>query len=124
MESLRQFLAFPMLATSAWLAWVLGQQAGIDAVFALAVAAVLLGLSGWLLGRFVQARGWAQARLAALAAVAALAGATWLAVHYAAESRPPALRSSADMPAGAVSEAGAWETWTRQRVQQALAIAC
>ena len=40
MESLRQFLAFPMLATSAWLAWVLGQQAGIDAVFALAVAAV------------------------------------------------------------------------------------
>ena len=121
MESLRQFLAFPMLATSAWLAWVLGQQAGIDAVFALAVAAVLLGLSGWLLGRFVQARGWAQARLAALAAVAALAGAGWLAVHYAAESRPPALRSSADMPSSAVSEAGAWETWTRQRVQQALA---
>ena len=121
MESLRQFLAFPMLATAAWLAWVLGQQAGIDAVFALALAAVLLGLSGWLLGRFVQVRGWAKARLAAFAGVAALAGAAWLAVHYAAESQPPAPRSSDETPAGAVREAGAWETWTPQRVQQARA---
>lgn len=121
MESLRQFLAFPMLATSAWLAWVLGQQAGIDAVFALAVAAVLLGLSGWLLGRFVQARGWAQARFAALAAAATLVGAVWLALNYAADLSPPAAPLSADRPAGAVREVGAWEAWTPQRVQQAIA---
>jgi thiol:disulfide interchange protein DsbD len=82
---------------------------------------VLLGLSGWLLGRFVQVRGWAQARLAAFAGVAALVGAAWLAVHYAAESRPPAPRLSFETPAGAVREAGAWEPWTPQRVQQARA---
>lgn len=33
MERFRQFLAFPMFLTAAWLVWVLGQQAGMDAVF-------------------------------------------------------------------------------------------
>lgn len=33
MERFRQFLAFPMFLTTAWLVWVLGQQAGMDAVF-------------------------------------------------------------------------------------------
>ena len=54
MESFRQALAFPMYATAAWLGWVLGRQAGIDATFALAIGAVLLGLAAWLYGRFVQ----------------------------------------------------------------------
>ena len=54
MESFRQALAFPMYATAAWLAWVLGRQAGLDAMFALAIGAVLLGLAAWLYGRFVQ----------------------------------------------------------------------
>jgi len=54
MESFRQALAFPMYATVAWLGWVLGQQAGLDSVFALAIASVLLGLAAWLYGRFVQ----------------------------------------------------------------------
>ncbi|HRO60333.1 MAG TPA: protein-disulfide reductase DsbD family protein, partial [Burkholderiaceae bacterium] len=54
MESFRQALAFPMYATAAWLAWVLGRQAGLDAMFALAIGAVLFGLAAWLYGRFVQ----------------------------------------------------------------------
>ncbi|MFX7918652.1 hypothetical protein ABTK44_20970, partial [Acinetobacter baumannii] len=32
METLRQFLAFPLYATAAWLAWVLARQRGADAV--------------------------------------------------------------------------------------------
>jgi thiol:disulfide interchange protein DsbD len=121
METLRQFLAFPMLATSAWLVWVLGQQAGIDAVFALALAAVLLGLGAWLLGRFVQARGWSHAKMAALVAFGAVAASIWLAVHYAAEGAPPAGASATRAPGVDAGDAAAWEPWSAQRVAQALA---
>jgi len=123
MESLRQFFAFPMFATAAWLAWVLGQQAGLDAVFALAVAAVLLGLGAWLFGRFVQTRGLRQARVAALAALIAVACAGWLALRYASDGSVPAPSAGSADRQSAVSsiEAGAWEPWSRQRVTQALA---
>ncbi len=124
MESLRQFFAFPMFATSAWLAWVLGQQAGLDAVFALAVAAVLLGLGAWLFGRFVQTRGLRKARVAALAALIAVASAGWLAIRYASDGNVPApsVAGSADrVPAVPSLDASVWEPWSRQRVTQALA---
>jgi thiol:disulfide interchange protein/DsbC/DsbD-like thiol-disulfide interchange protein len=52
MVTLRQALAFPLLATVVWLAWVLGRQAGIDAVTALLAALTLLSLGLWALGRF------------------------------------------------------------------------
>jgi len=52
MVTLRQALAFPLLATVVWLAWVLGRQAGTDAVTALLAALTLLSLGLWALGRF------------------------------------------------------------------------
>ena len=39
METFKQVMAFPLYATVAWLAWVLGAQAGNDAVFGAAGAA-------------------------------------------------------------------------------------
>jgi thiol:disulfide interchange protein DsbD len=47
METLKQFLAFPMYLTAAWLAWVLANQRGADAVGLLLVAAVFLALALW-----------------------------------------------------------------------------
>lgn len=47
METLKQLLAFPMYLTAAWLAWVLANQRGADAVGLLLVAAVFLALSLW-----------------------------------------------------------------------------
>ena len=52
MVTLRQVLAFPLLATVVWLAWVLGRQAGIDAVAMLLAALTLLAFGLWSLGRF------------------------------------------------------------------------
>ncbi|HEX6059072.1 MAG TPA: thioredoxin family protein, partial [Gemmatimonadaceae bacterium] len=52
MVTLRQALAFPLLATVVWLAWVFGRQAGIDAVTALLAALTLLAFGLWALGRF------------------------------------------------------------------------
>lgn len=47
METLKQVLAFPMYLAAAWLAWVLANQRGADAVGLLLVAAVLLAMALW-----------------------------------------------------------------------------
>ncbi len=114
METFRQVLAFPMYATAAWLAWVLGQQAGIDAVLALAIGAVLLALGLWLTGRFVQQGSGGRRGLAAALAVAALALGLWTAWPGDVDRR-----AATPMQAGA--DAIAWQPWSRERVDEALA---
>jgi thiol:disulfide interchange protein DsbD len=47
METLKQFLAFPMYLTAAWLLWVLGKQRGVDAIGLVMVGLVLLALGLW-----------------------------------------------------------------------------
>lgn len=73
MESLRQFMAFPMYAAAAWLAWVLGLQAGLDAVLALAIGAIVLALALWTWGRHVQSGLGRSRPLAGLISVALVA---------------------------------------------------
>src|SRR5262245_28450330 len=60
MVRLKQALAFPLYATVVWLAWVLGQQAGLDAVAWLLAALVVLAAAVWLAG-FPRARAGAVA---------------------------------------------------------------
>jgi thiol:disulfide interchange protein DsbD len=47
MERLKQFLAFPLYATVAWLVWVLGAQVDNDAVVRLLVTLVVLSFALW-----------------------------------------------------------------------------
>jgi thiol:disulfide interchange protein DsbD len=77
MVRLRQVLAFPLYATAAWLIWVLTQQAGVDAMFAVLVGCVLLAFAAWLTG-LRQAGLQRGRRLAALVAVVGLIGAAAL----------------------------------------------
>jgi len=51
METLRQFLAFPLYATVVWLLWVLGRQVGVDGSARLLLAMVLLAGALWCWGR-------------------------------------------------------------------------
>ena len=48
MVRFKQFLAFPMFATAAWLVWVLSLQAGDAAVLGALAGAVLLAFAAWL----------------------------------------------------------------------------
>ncbi len=48
METLKQFLAFPLYLTCVWLLWLLGRQAGTDLLAAVLAGLVLLGLAIWL----------------------------------------------------------------------------
>ncbi|MEK9811889.1 MAG: thioredoxin family protein [Bordetella sp.] len=51
MQTFRELLGFPMLATAAWLVWVLIQQQGTDAGLRALMALVLLAFILWLYGR-------------------------------------------------------------------------
>lgn len=55
METFRRLLAFPMFATALWLLWVLGRQAGVDALSLVLAAMIGLGFALMSWGR-VQAR--------------------------------------------------------------------
>jgi thiol:disulfide interchange protein DsbD len=47
MERVKQVLAFPLYATVAWLAWVLGAQIDNDAVLRLAIVLILVAFTAW-----------------------------------------------------------------------------
>lgn len=47
MERLKQVLAFPMYATTAWLIWVLAQQAGVDAVAIALAGLIAIAFAAW-----------------------------------------------------------------------------
>jgi thiol:disulfide interchange protein DsbD len=67
METLKELLAFPLLATVVWLVWVASLQAGPPAVAAILTMLLLLGLGAWASARWRSAWG----RVAATGAVAA-----------------------------------------------------
>ena len=91
MATLKQALAFPLFLTVAWLVWVLGRQAGADAVLAALCGCVVLAFVAWLaLGKP------ARLPLAWGAAIAVLALATWLV------PRPQAKAASATFDMAAV----------------------
>ena len=115
MAHLKTLMAFPMFATVVWLVWVLGQQVGIDGAAALLGLLVSLGLVTWalgsptLVGRARTVLGTVS--LAVLAAALAWAGP---ALHEA----PPA---TAVTGTHADRSGAAWQPWSVERVQAALA---
>jgi len=106
MVTLRQALAFPLLATVVWLAWVLGRQAGIDAVAALLAALTLLAFGLWALGRFATVVASTGRRRAARG-VALAAGAGALMLVIAGPSSAPLGAAAADAASPPSEAAGA-----------------
>lgn len=60
MLTFKQMLAFPLYATAVWLLWVLGNQAGSDAMALVIACCVLLAVAAWLyqLRRQIQSAFW------------------------------------------------------------------
>ena len=96
MERLKQLLAFPLYATVVWLVWVLGAQAGNDAVVRIGIALVLVAFAlwSWRAWRGGGQRAWSGAA-AAGALVALLVAWPLFAADTAAAPRARALRRHA-----------------------------
>jgi len=103
MVRLKQGLAFPLYGTVVWLAWVLGSQAGLEAVTLLLAALVALGAAAWLAGLPLARPALGRITAALLAAVAVA-----LVV--------PVSRS--DAPAAASAAQTAWEPWSPARIAE------
>ena len=114
METFKELLAFPMYATAAWLAWVLGRQTDVDAVFGLVLGAILVALAAWIFGRFVQL-GSSRPGAVRRAVMTALAVALLLAGLWAAR---PGDDPVAARPAG--SAAIDWQPWSQAAVAGAI----
>jgi thiol:disulfide interchange protein len=124
MQTLKQFLAFPMFATVAWLVWVYGQQLDVDAVFMLLLSLVMLGLGAWLYGlwqRHSLIAGGTSPKAIALSVLtmAAIASGLMLLVQTDRGDRGDAAQVSAK-PLQQSTAAG-WDVWSNERVAELLA---
>jgi thiol:disulfide interchange protein/DsbC/DsbD-like thiol-disulfide interchange protein len=106
MQTFKQLLAFPLYATVAWLAWVLGAQAGNDAVFALLGGLVLVAMGAWIHGRSLHVRGAWRPALAAILAASGIAVA-WPGPHGGPAADPLAARPG-ELP---------WQAWSPEKVR-------
>ena len=114
MVTLRQALAFPLFATVVWLAWVLGRQAGIDAVAGLLAALTLLAFGLWAFGRFATPVA-SPGRRRAARGVALAAGAGALALVIAGASAAPvraAVAADAISPPNEAAGALPWQPYS------------
>lgn len=113
MERLRQFLAFPLYGTVAWLVWILGVQVDNDAVVRLLSTLVVLAFAlwAWRAYRGGGARGFS---LAALIGLIGAAYVVWpLLVGHASADAVTSSRATRT-----ASSADAWQPFTPTRVAE------
>ena len=112
MDRLRQFLAFPMYASAAWMIWVLTQQVGADGVMYALGGMILIAFAIWVakLGDRVS---WPRRSLAAASLLLALGAAVKL------QDGPATAATASGGVAAGVSFEG-WERFSRARMDEAV----
>jgi thiol:disulfide interchange protein DsbD len=113
MERLKQFLAFPLYATVAWLVWVLGAQAGNDAVIRIGIALVLVAFAlwAWRAWRGGARRVWSGVATAGALVALLVAWPLFAADRVAADAAPRAAARNAD----------GWQAYSPERVDALVA---
>ena len=112
MERLKQFLAFPLYATVAWLVWVLGAQVDNDAVVRLLVTLVVVAFALWAWRAYRGGAAMAFSILALLGVAAALA------VAWPLFSGMPERNASAPAQARPISAIDPWQPFTPVRLSE------
>ncbi len=105
LETLKQLFAFPLYATVVWLLWVLGQQAGINALAIVLLTMIVLALGAWLWARGVRSDRGATRAVAAAVMLGAVVAATMAAIR-------------AEPPAAVAISAPGWEPYSAARVSE------
>ena len=113
MESFKQFMGFMMMATVVWLVWVLSLQTDPNLVAIVLCLFVLLGLGGWIFGRWGGIAASNRSRLIARAcAVIIMAGSLTATLSIMPASSSQVARVSSD------SSGLEWEPFSQQRVDE------
>lgn len=105
LETVKQLFAFPLYATVVWLLWVLGQQAGIDALAIVLLAMIVLALGAWLWARGVRSDHVVTRAAAAVMMLAAVVTTTLAALR-------------AEPPTSVAASTPGWEPFTPARVAE------
>jgi thiol:disulfide interchange protein len=113
-NGIKEFLAFPMYASAAWLIWVLSQQTDSTGLFRVLMGIVAIAFAAWIFGRSQSAPG--RAILSSVLAIFALGASLAL---IAAPSLPSP-RAAASAPSEAY-KGPAYEPYTAERLQALLA---
>jgi thiol:disulfide interchange protein DsbD len=109
LETLKQLFAFPLYATVVWLLWVLGQQAGVNAIAVVLMAMIVVALGAWLWARGVRnANAPTRAVSLALMLFAAIGS-----VAVTKNATPPAVAAPV-MSSGAME----WLPWSATTVRE------
>jgi thiol:disulfide interchange protein DsbD len=115
MDTLRRFMAFPMLATVIWLVWVLGHLSGVDGAGALLALLLCMALVVWSLGLEGRSRLiFATLSIATLAVFTGAIGPLITKMDDAGSS------AAAAGPVGS-SATVTWQPWAPGRVETELA---
>ena len=109
MNTLRQFLAFPMFATVVWLVWVLGQQSGMNGAAALLALLVALAMLVWAWSLTGRTRLWAGTVATLLGAALLLT----LAPLVVAPDDAPANQGTAQASSGSALD---WQAWSPEHM--------
>jgi thiol:disulfide interchange protein DsbD len=120
MERFKVAMGFPMLATAVWLYGVaVKAHFGVNGAFWLVMFLVLVGLSAWIFGTFIQ-RGVKRRGLASLFAVGALVFAVGFVLEKQLNWRQP-VYVRADGPSQANESGVKWVKWSPEAVAKARA---
>ncbi len=114
METLKQVLAFPMLATTIWLVWVFGNQTSVDGAALLLLGMLLIGAACWILGRWPAIQISTATRLTSRAIAIALAVLAFTSV-YAGTQFLPAAGAATGASSNATSDS-VWQPFSQARV--------
>ena len=113
MDTLRRFMAFPMLATVAWLVWVLGHLSGVNGAGALLALLVALALVVWAFGL----KGRSRTVFASIS-IAISVGITWATGSFVLQME--LLEAEVPPAANGTPAASTWQPWGPGRVEAAL----
>ena len=114
METLRQVMAFPMMASAIWMASVLAALTGSTGVILLLGAMFAAGLGAWIWGRWgtLVRSSWTRAAAGMLAVLLAAGG------TVAAAGLLPRGESAGTAAVTTSTAAAAWEPWSAERLDQ------
>ena len=115
MDTLRRFMAFPMLATVIWLVWVLGHLSGVNGAGALLALLLCMALVVWSLGL----EGRSRIAFATLS-IASLAGLTGAIGPLVINMDDPGSTGTTAAASGS-GNAATWQAWAPGRVETELA---